>query len=90
MNPKDPVNPGGAPLRSAIAEAYERASALADYFGKLTADALRRNDVLPAAPALAEVEAMIDALGAIVRELPRLAMAGRAPSSEKIDEAAQG
>ncbi|HET7453172.1 MAG TPA: hypothetical protein VFL12_10550 [Thermoanaerobaculia bacterium] len=90
MNPMDPVSPGGAPLRSAIAEAYERAAALADYFGKLTADALRQDDVIPTADALAEVEAMIAALGAIVRELPRLAMSGREPSSEKTDEAAQG
>ena len=90
MNPMDPVSPGGAPLRSAIAEAYERAAALADYFGKLTADALRQDDVLPTADALAEVEAMIAALGSIVRELPRLAMSGRARSSEKTDEAAEG
>ncbi len=90
MNPKDPVAAGGAPLRSAIAEAYERAAALADYFGKLTADALRQDDVLPTASALAEVEAMITALGAIVRELPRLAMSAAERPTEKIDEAARG
>ena len=90
MNPKDPAASGGTPLRRAIAEAYEHASALSDYFGPLTADARRGQEPVPAAPDLAQVEAMIDALAAIVRELPRLAMQSGERSPQEIDEAAQG
>lgn len=91
MNPKDPARAGGAsPLRGALAEAYQHASALSDYFGGLTNDAHRGGDPIPTAPALAQMEAMIDALAAIVRELPRLAMQSRPRSPEEIDKAAQG
>jgi hypothetical protein len=90
MNPKDPASPGGAPLRIAIADAYERSSALAQYFGRLTEEARRGDDALPTAPALAEIEEALGVLAAIVRDLPRLVMASRERSPEKIDEAAQG
>jgi hypothetical protein len=90
MIPKDPPPAGGAPLRAAIAEAYEHASALSDYFGRLMADALAGGDAIPSAPALAEVEALTGALAEIVRELPRLAMKSGSRAPEKIDEAAQG
>jgi hypothetical protein len=70
---KDPASPGGvAPLRLAVADAYERASGLAAYFGQLTRDLASESQRLPDAPSLAEAEAMILALEAIVRELPRL------------------
>jgi hypothetical protein len=90
MTPKDPSPAGGAPLRAAIAEAYEHASALSDYFGRLMADALAGRDAVPSAPALAEVEGLVDALAAIVRDLPRLAMQPGKRLPEDIDEAAQG
>jgi len=90
MTPKDPSPAGGAPLRAAIAEAYEHAAALSDYFGRLTADVLAGRDGIPAAPALAEVEALTEALAAIVRDLPRLAMQSGERRPEEVDEAAQG
>ncbi|HKB70317.1 MAG TPA: hypothetical protein VKH46_05690 [Thermoanaerobaculia bacterium] len=91
MNPKGLAAAGsGTPLRLAIADAYERASALTAYFGRLTGEAVRGEEAVPTASELAEVEAMIEALAAVVRELPRLAMGSRDRSPEKIDEAAQG
>jgi hypothetical protein len=90
MTPKDLPPAGGAPLRAAIAEAYQHASALSDYFGRLMADALAGGDAIPRAPALAEVEALTAALAEIVRDLPRLAMESGRRATEKIDEAAQG
>ena len=88
MSPKEPASTGGDPLRIAIADAYERASALSAYFGRLTGEVIRGEEPVLRAPELAEVEAAIDALSALVRDLPRLVMRLRAP--EKIDEAAQG
>lgn len=90
MTPKDPPPAGGAPLRAAIAEAYEHASALSDYFSRLMADALAGGDGIPAAPALAEAEALTVALSAIIRDLPRLAMKPGNRPPQEIDEAAQG
>ncbi len=90
MTPKDPPPAGGVPLRAAIAEAYEHASALSDYFGRLMADALAGRDGIPAAPELAEAEALAAALAAIVRDLPRLAMQSGERPRDEAGEAAQG
>lgn len=60
------------PLRIAVAEAYQHAAGLSDYFGRLTEELRRDGDAFPDSRALAEVEAMIAALAAVVRELPRL------------------
>jgi ribosomal protein L16 Arg81 hydroxylase len=90
MSPKDPAPAGAAPLRSAIAEAYEHASALSDYFGRLMADSRSRTETVPEAAALAEAEALTAALAAIIRDLPRLAMRPGERAPEAIDKAAQG
>ena len=73
MAPNDRASlPDSGPLRIAIAEAYQHAAGLSDYFGRLTEELRRGGDAVPDAGALAEAEAMIAALAAIVRDLPRL------------------
>jgi hypothetical protein len=85
--------PDSGPLRIAIAEAYQHAAGLSDYFGRLTDELRRGGDVIPDPGALAEAEAMIAALALIVRELPRLVpgFAERLKAAEeRPDEAARG
>jgi len=81
------------PLRIAVAQAYQYAAGLTDYFGRLTEELRREGDAAPDARSLAEVEAMIAALETIVRELPRLVpgFAERLKAGERrSDEAARG
>jgi len=94
MAPKGGASPPDTgPLRIAVAQAYQHSAGLTDYFGRLTEELRRDGDAAPDARSLAEVEAMISALEAIVRELPRLVpgfaerLAGGQPRS---DEAARG
>lgn len=85
--------PDTGPLRIAVAQAYQHAAGLTDYFGRLTRELSRDRDAVPDARSLAEVEAMIAALDAIVRELPRLVpgFAERLKAAEeRSDEAARG
>jgi hypothetical protein len=86
-------SPDAGPLRIAVAEAYQHAAGLSDYFGRLTEELHRNVDAFPDARALAQVEAMIAALAAVVRELPRL-VPGFAESlkatEERSDHAARG
>lgn len=94
MAPNDRASPpDSGPLRIAIAEAYQHAAGLSDYFGRLTDELARGGDAVPDARSLAEAEAMIAALAVIVRELPRLVpgFAERLKAAEKgSDEAARG
>ena len=86
-------SPDADPLRIAVAEAYQHAAGLTDYFGRLTEELREDGDAVPDARALAEVEAMIASLARIVRELPRLVpgFAERLKEAEKrADEAARG
>jgi hypothetical protein len=85
--------PDNGALRNAVAQAYQHAAGLTDYFGRLTEELRGDGDAAPDARSLAEVEAMIAALEAIVRELPRLVpgFAERLKArEERPDEAARG
>ena len=85
--------PENGPLRNAVAQAYQHAAGLTDYFGRLTEELRGDADAFPDARSLAEVEAMIAALEAIVRELRRLVpgFAERLKAAEeRPDEAARG
>ena len=85
--------PDTGPLRNAVAQAYQYAAGLTDYFGRLTEELREDGDAVPDARSLAEAEAMIAALEAIVRELPRLVpgFADRLKAGqERADEAARG
>jgi hypothetical protein len=95
MAPKGRVpSPDRGPLRSAVAEAYQHAAGLSDYFGRLTQDLHDGTEAVPDARALAEAEAMIAALAALVQKLPRLVpgFAERldAAKRDRSDEAAEG
>jgi len=93
MAAKDPEPSGSvAPLRIAVAEAYEQASGLAAYFGQLTRDLAAGSDLVLDAPSLAEAEAMILALESLVRDLPRLVpgFAGNGKMPRKADSKAAG
>ena len=95
MAPKGGVQPPDTgPLRSAVAEAYQHAAGLTDYFGRLTQDLHEGTDPVPDARALAEAEAMIAALAALVQKLPRLvpgfAERLEAVKADRSDEAAEG
>lgn len=63
--------PDAQALTRAVAEAYQNAAGLSDYFGRVLED-VRAGAAVPNANELIEAEAMIAALDAIVRELPRL------------------
>jgi len=64
--------PSEAPaLTRAVAEAYQNAAGLSDYFGRILEE-VRTGASVPNANDLLEAEAMVAALEAIVRELPRL------------------
>lgn len=79
-------------LTRAVAEAYQNAAGLSDYFGRVLEE-IRAGSAVPNANDLLEAEAMIAALEAIVRELPRLVpgWADRVKKSESDrDEAAEG
>jgi hypothetical protein len=85
--------PDTGPLRIAVAQAYQHAAGLTDYFGRLTEEMRGDADAVPDARSLAEAEAMIAALEAIVRELPRLVpgFAERLKAGEeRSDEAVRG
>jgi len=95
MSPKGRVPPPDTgPLRSAVAEAYQHAAGLTDYFGRLTQDLHHGTDAVPDARSLAEAEVMIAALTALVQKLPRLVpgFAERldAAKADRSDEAAEG
>lgn len=72
-------------LRRAVAEAYQNAAGLSDYFARVLEE-IRTGAPAPNASDLLEAEAMIAALAAIVRDLPQL-VPGWAERVRKAEEA---